>query len=79
MKLTITSPAFVIFLYLVVSGRSVYGAINPIEIDGRHFFDSVTKEPVSLKYNLTNCLKLYVLKRHQNSNLVTEIVLFERY
>jgi len=36
-------------MLLAASG---YGAINPIEIDGRHFFDSVTKEPVSLKCKL---------------------------
>lgn len=26
---------------------SAYAAINPIEIRGKHFFDSVTKKPVS--------------------------------
>lgn len=48
MPLTIiTSICFIMLL-----AASGYGAINPIEIDGRHFFDSVTKEPVSLKCKL---------------------------
>lgn len=30
-------------------GAVVQAAINPIEIKGKHFFDSVTKEPVCSK------------------------------
>lgn len=52
-------------MLLAASG---YGAINPIEIDGRHFFDSVTKEPVSLKCKLYE--QLFFFKKKKTSMVI---------